>query len=755
MIVRFLHQTSMELLLLLKLRWPLLLPAAAGVWMLIHTQSPTATASQDVNLYAFSEHSNILVISTVVPVLLGVLMLRRDLLHPSYEWMLRLPVSGAGWIAAKWTAGFLYMSLFTLAVHLGYAVSALRMHLPLSSLLHEAVRFSLIYEQSYGISLALGMFLGVLLPLRFALPVAFCGWMFGSIFLQLYVVRTFRLTELKAFYLHPLIDSQLLENEIWSPVLTLPDQADIALFNAAFGLFLLCASWALLGKYRPSLHRGRTSVIALAALALSGAAFIPYANLVQSRTNHQLELAAVSPGEEELEPNHSYSFRLYSIRIEAARLPDNSLQARAVLTVPTESGQLLPADPGRTHVRAHVDGYATFLLYPTLTVDSLQVNGMEAQWQRDGDKLSIPLQQLDAGSDKQTVIVTYHGPIDEWTRGYNNESYLTFIRQGGAYLPANIGWYPLPGGDSLLYKPGGEASIVSERQDMNRFTSADFDVTLTGFQSKMFATLPSAADDKPVKRHFSAAGVSGVSLYGGAFERVTVPGEPVSIVTTPGNREESRRFLERLHERRQYFEGMTGERLSSLRQIIYFPMNLVESPGINRQQYTIGDTFIVPESQHGNLDFYLLDTVTNMLLFGDAGKAINAPAPAQHAPDPSLVSEIRWAFGFMYNEYLQSSAIDNVPVLSDPSLNDNADSYREAIRQMIDAAVMRGDGPKVWKVLNRFRTQGLRLPVPINAAGMRETPAYDFPVITPEEWLREWHRYMPEDGMPRIGSDPN
>ena len=73
MIIRqFFTQTIMELRLLLKLQWPLLLPFGAGLWMLINTHDPVATASQDVNVYANSEHSTILLLTTIVPILLGV-----------------------------------------------------------------------------------------------------------------------------------------------------------------------------------------------------------------------------------------------------------------------------------------------------------------------------------------------------------------------------------------------------------------------------------------------------------------------------------------------------------------------------------------------------------------------------------------------------------------------------------------------------------------------------------------------------------
>ena len=104
------RQAALELRSLLLLRWTLLLPAASGLWMLLHTYSLKPESSQDVNLYASQTHTVLLTLTTAMPLLLGVLLMRRDLLHPSGVWLFRLPLTAWSWVVSKWLGGFLYLS---------------------------------------------------------------------------------------------------------------------------------------------------------------------------------------------------------------------------------------------------------------------------------------------------------------------------------------------------------------------------------------------------------------------------------------------------------------------------------------------------------------------------------------------------------------------------------------------------------------------------------------------------------------------
>ncbi|GIQ67097.1 hypothetical protein PACILC2_56650 [Paenibacillus cisolokensis] len=199
---RWMAQLALELRLLLKYRWPLLLPPAAGLYMAIRLLGGNVYDMADDNLLAFESHAVLMTVTLAVPVLLGVMLIRRDTLHPSYEWSLSLPVSNWTIIGTKWLAGFLYMSLFTLAISAAYAICALKHGMPLSSIAGVLTLTGFMYETYYGISLALGLLLGALMPARFSLPIAFCGWVFGAIFLQLFVAQSLHFYPVRAFFLN-------------------------------------------------------------------------------------------------------------------------------------------------------------------------------------------------------------------------------------------------------------------------------------------------------------------------------------------------------------------------------------------------------------------------------------------------------------------------------------------------------------------------------------------------------------------------
>ena len=97
----------------------------------------------DINLFAAEAHKMLMTVLPSVPILLGVLLIRRDAMNPSYEWILGLPVSNPIIIASKWTAAFLYTSLFTLILEAVYGIIAWQ-HGP-SGLDHMEYRYLLFH----------------------------------------------------------------------------------------------------------------------------------------------------------------------------------------------------------------------------------------------------------------------------------------------------------------------------------------------------------------------------------------------------------------------------------------------------------------------------------------------------------------------------------------------------------------------------------------------------------------------------------
>ncbi len=742
-----LRQAALELKSLLLLRWTLLLPFGAGIWMLLHTYSPNPLSSQDVNLYASSTHAMLLTLTTAIPLLLGVLLVRRDLLHPSGEWLFRLPLSAWGWICAKWIGGFLYMSLYVAAINAAYAASGLRHGLPLGSMASEMGRFALLYVQSYGISLALGLFLGCLLPLRFSLPAAFCAWVFGSLFLQAYVVKVYHWVWLKAFYLQPLLDSDLAGHEVWSSVLAGPELRRLAPFMAFSALVLLTAASALLGRAKPPLRPRKPWLVSIAMLLAAGAAFIPYASLVSDRTEHMESLAAAAPALGQVKDQNAYRFKLDRMKLHVVRRAGGSVEADAEFSVPTPQGRLAAAD-GRSRLQYKHPGEMTLLLYPSMSVRSVRINGNPVSWERTGDQLRIRESLLDPALPVQSVEVGYEGDWNEWLIGSTgSESFLAFSRGDGLYLPASIGWYPLPGGDSLLAKDADGA--LMDRPGSSLAEPIAYELTMEGFRNSLFATIPTAGvSGSGSKLEFQGSARDGITVIGGRFSVVQDPEAELSIITTPGNIREAEKFLDRFRQRREGLSETAGS-LMPLRQVFFFPMDLIGSPAESaiktRSWYAENDTFFIPETEHRNLDSYAEDAMSSLLLFGDTGRGAE-PVRDRRGSVPqekeSMALEIRSAYAYMYNRERGSAPAYRLEAAGTP--------YWEAIRKLIDAAYERGHASLIREALSRLRERGLALPEPARTPAGERSAASHTPRITLKEFMQEWNRLMPEDHLPTI-----
>ncbi|SDS14385.1 hypothetical protein SAMN05444162_0828 [Paenibacillaceae bacterium GAS479] len=735
-----LRQAAMELRSLMLLRWTLLLPAAAAVWMILHTWRLRPESSQDVNLYAADTHIMLLMLTTAIPLLLGVLLIRRDLLHPSAEWLFRLPVSAGGWMASKWLAGFAYMTLYTVAVSAAYAASALRHDVPPYSIWRQIGLYALMYEQAFALSLALGLFLGVLLPLRFSLPAAFCAWVFGSLFLQTYIRPVYELGWLKAFYLQPLFNNSLIGNEAWSFILAKGEMLRIILFGAVFAIFLLTAGAALLGRSKPPLNRRRPWLLTLAALLASTAAFLPFSSLNMERNEHREQLEAAAAQPDELQEPAPYRFQLDRMKLQVNSLPEQTgFEAQATLDIPTIHGKLLPAEGNVLLYRK--ESTVSLLLYSSLEVRSVELNGVPITWERQGDRIQFSEDLLNPYQYTQTVEITYNGGLDEWLSGAGgSESYLAFTRKNAVYLPASLGWYPLPGGDTLLAL--GQDQHLQDRPASNITPNTEYEVVLSGFETQLFGTIQNEEVSSDSTR-FGGVSDSGLTVVGGRFQRIKLAGEPIEIVTTPGNADEANDFLKRFTERRKGLETLTGAPLNSVRQIFFFPMHMIgtpmETPSITRSWYAENDTLFIPQTEHRNLDSYAEDALSTLLLFGDTGRgAENARKEA--LAKPSVALEIRSAYAYLYNK--ESGDKDPYRLQADET------PEWKAIQTLIDAAYERGHAGQIHEVLERLRQFGLTLPEPPRSAAGEWLATDAVPYITMNDFMREWRKLMPDDRLP-------
>lgn len=734
-------QTMLELKLLARLRWPLLLPLPAAGWMLLQTASKDPDSAADINLYAVDAHAMIIIFVMAVPILLGVLLIRRDTLSSSYEWSLSLPMSNTVIIASKWIAGFLYSSLFTLSVQAVYLARAWHYEQTLYSSLKFMFHYSLVYEMAFAAAVALGLVLGALMPLRFSLPIAFCGWVFGSLFVPVFLEQAMQLHPLKAFSLNPLIynSSSAMTGEGWYNSLALLEKVKLYPFVAAFSLFMLAAAAVLIAHARPVRRPKLPVVIMLLTLLLSGIAYIPYGKLWMDRYEQVDIMRASAPSATNLMlPHEPYAFRISSMKLDVKRHPDNKLEMTAVIGLPTNNGKLIPAAPKIEQVRPRVEGHVSFLLDPLLNVQKLEVNGAPVLWKRQGQLLSFESKALiEGGGDEHIIEIHYGGAINRWMPSYTKESYVAFAVGESVFLPGYFGWYPIPGGGGLY----SDSDNLQPRGDTARYLRADFELTASGFPGPLYSTLQTAPDDSPGRRHFVQQNAEAPDLFGGDFITVQIENEPIAMITTKSREQAGKQFLQSLNKQRSFYESWAGKPLDSIRQIVYFPMGSLWN--WMNAGYTTGNTIYISAQLYQGLDVHRTQAIMSHLLFGDSVGIYQHVNSWQDYKNPdesySMVQEIRSLI--LSLEHLDSLTPEE---LAAASYSISIFDLSKPMTKMVKEAYLEGNSDLVKRVLRRFYDQGLQVKdyhekTAFITQMMTYPVRYQIPKINWQTWLTVWN----------------
>ncbi len=744
----WLNQTKLELILLLRMRWPLLLPLAAGVLIGFQLDGLSSADSGSLRLRLIETMGTFHTLSLALPMLLGVLLVRRDLLHPAYEWMHALPVNNAAYLLGKAFAGLLYLMLIPAATGIAYAIAYLRAGLPAADLLGSYLPILLHQSGSYAVTLVLGMTIGVLVPGRFALPIAFCGWLFGSVFLQEFIVVRLGWYPLKPFFLHHFLNASFMVNEGWSGALQ-NEYAAFLPFVLLFTVFMLAWSAAAVGRARPEGSPHRQLIATLVALLAAAAVYWPYAEMWTDRYAHLRVLALAAPLEDDTKPHALYGFAVESARAEVTKQSEQGIRVTAAFEVPLIGNRPVAMLGGTASPWEHAPGSLTFLLHPSMHVSEARLDGATVSVERVGDRLSLPLGDI---ADRKTasmaqVEIQYSGSLDEWAYGPGGESLWAFIRERGVYLPGHIGWFPIPGGDSLFYRG---ASTVHDRVDAAyRSAPVDFELTLRGFGALPFyASLPRAAgapgDGDNVVR-FAGSDTSIPSLYGGNFIEVGRLDEEPTIVTTSANVPASGQYLQELKRRIAYYDAWLGkdEIDGGLGQIIYLPNHGTNSYWYGTSEYSAGNTMFLTQYTHSGLAADELQSAVRRYLFGDNDFALYSDLTEG---SPSIVGELRQAIWMMYE--LEHEDVSE-RWISAPYVAVSPDGIpiMEHIAGMLREAVADGRTAQARGALESFYRKGLSIQASSfgYAGSHTPSPVSTYPVITYQDWLQVWQQFEAGD----------
>ncbi|GIP35494.1 ABC transporter permease [Paenibacillus sp. J2TS4] len=715
---RWLRQIKLEAKQLTSLPLSLLflLPLLYGLWFAYNLSAIAPPASENLYTFAYQFQKVQFVLSLGVAIMLGILLIRIDYHRPGYSWMNSMPISAWTRITAKFTVGFVYLSLFTLAMAIVFVYFGFSRELPPIVIWEYMWLFALQYEWSYAITLALSMFLGAFISNRISYLIGFCVWLFGTFFLDLFIINRYALYPLTAFHLSQFLTDSILESEVWGHTLINNELWLAKGFVLAFTLLLLILVVTYLTMLRPT---GRKKVwlgMSTAAMIVSILCFIPYGQLWVNRYD---EYAVIKKDaltyEEQFLGEEPWQFHINDYRLSVTRRPNNEISVEAVLTIPNfvknSSGSSLP-----------------LMLNRKMEVTEARWNSQPVEWKRSGDQLILEAAEPDYSLTAQTLELSYNGPLYEWLLLSNRPSIPVFLYGQQAFLPAYSAWYPLPGNPYRYYK--GMDGKLYLNTDAGLPGKASFHVEFLGFEQKLHATLPSVHSGLGMQL-FEAEQADGITALSGGFIEVTLPGEALKIVTTPSNKLEAERFLYYLSKHLNYYRSWLEDPPRHLEQVLY--LSLINQGYNGGSARLTGNSLMLAETLTHNLDNYQIGKTVHAFLFGDLYTSF--AMESEEDKPYSMVGLIRNAFYYLYlreemqlthEQIAKGSTLGVYPLLS---LNSGTDVY-----QMIDQAIADGQIERVKKLLNHYYSQGLTIDLAPSGSGI--------PMITEEDWLDNWKRVV-------------
>ncbi|WP_028986329.1 ABC transporter permease [Thermicanus aegyptius] len=706
----------------------LLLPILFGIWFAFDLSAISPPRSEDLYHFAYDFHKVKQTLSLGVAVFLGMHMVRRDLKKPSYDWLGSLPVSSATLLTAKYAAGVLYLTLFTLAMSMVYAAFALMRRMTLPEIGTYLTFFGLQYEWSYGVTLALAMSLAVFIKGRVAYLIGFNAWMFGTFFMDIFIVSQNDLYPLKTFHLNQFFRHSPLEQEVWGMRLAQKEIWFSRLFVAAFILLLMVLMIAVLKGIRPSRTYRWWIGLSAASFILALAAFLPYGLLWQERYQAFAEKAKDAAAMGTRGVVHRFPIRSYEIDLMVN--PQGELSVSASMEIPKEEVEKSPLP---------------FTLNPIFHVTEAFADGQAVPFSQEGDLVRVNPSTHSPPSDPVRITLRYTGKAIDWNYDSGLYDYFhAFVDEKTVYLRAEAGWYPLAGETGLYHISSGSGK---EKLFLNNHLpthASQFTVRIYGVKNKVYSTLPEGKTRDPEsnqddQNHF-AGEANAVSLYSGDLTEVKLPQESTVVITSPSNRLEAERYLLRFTEMKRYYTGWLEKPLNPLQRIFYFsplgnPQNFFEEPG--------PDYYLIAESTFHNLDERQLVNAVNKLLFNDIEPRTFFSEEPSDVTNHSIASEIRFAFYYLYGRdalhLTRQEAMDSIRMPPDseekrfptPIYNPERHPVLNPILEEIDRAIDAGKTEQVKKVLNHFRSKGLT-----RMDDESHEPLY--PRITLEDWHAVW-----------------
>lgn len=676
------------------------------------------------HLYDFYSFSHTFSLGAFI--LLGILLMRKDVMKSSYEWIGALPVPGWIYITAKFTAGILYASLFPVLMSVIYTCIAWSFGYPSDLLLRELSFFGLQCELSYMICLSIGMALAVIIRNRSVYLAGSIIWIFSTFFLDTIVISRFGLYPLRAFHLSQFLIDSFLEDDAWGLWLSLEEFRNSRIF--ILSLVILLLGFCVYKMHL--LHTSRYKIISLIVVAVLGAgsilAYYPYGKFwaekyaIQHRKAEGSKLNAESGKVYDKKP----PFEVKSYELDLDISSGKSLKAKAGLIIKPEE---LP------------DQAISFTLNPSFHVKQISIEGTQIPFSQTGSLVEIDRSLFDFSKESQKLEWVYEGSyFDASYSRHGYEHIFGFIQEPYLLLNEEVAWYPLPGYLPLVatmdydqYYPTLEELKITDSY-YNRFFAfprTDMDIRVKGFANSIYSTIPLTSEENGV-RHFKGDNIPGASLLAGELINITNASHTATVVTTPGNKQGAEGLLSQLNEiRKQYAAWLDESKMTFPEHIFYIKGKHAGFPelGLFTSISVRGNSLVIGETRS-----FSLDKVSNYpeeyMLFGDINSNIYSSKESF-----ALVRCIREVI-LRWNE-LEHDALDNeygnLKVMLD---NKEVESEKKLVLSQILQALQEGKLNQVKRALAACHKQGLSLPSMYELAHQSNS----FQTLTLEQWNTIW-----------------
>lgn len=556
---KWLHQFRFEMGMIFRNPWLLMMPLFLGIWMFYLIQDGFSS-----EMFVQRTHSSIAITHTMslgLVMLLGILSIRRDIRRRSYEWSDALPVSNTTKVTAKYTVALLYCTLFTLVSSAILTYLSAQTGVDASVTVDYIKYYATTYEISYAVTLALAMLLAISIPNRVVYLIGFCGWMFGTFFMEIFLIERLYLYPLRTFHLSQLFISGQMNSEIWGMALVNEEIIFSRLFVISFTLLMIVVGIAILNNLRRTKYVSILWGSVILALLLAGGSFVPYESMWQQRYA-QNDQKLKDPTVKTIDEDTSYQrpeFTISHYDISINRGGEDYLEAKAVMNVQ------IPAYEGIKEL--------PFTLNRTFTVSKVKLNGVETSFDHQGDKLTIIYE--DKFSEAVQVEVEYAGTMMDYIlRSSGNGDFAAFVKGPNVFLPQYIAWYPLAGYQSVYVKEinASYVRVAPIYYATAKRSPAYFQLILTGFESPIYTSIPEKERSEG-RQVFEGSVRDKVTLIGGTMQEVQHPDLPVNLVTSPYSVSAANDILDRWNQMYHYFGSWMPDFKPKINQLIYVAIN--------------------------------------------------------------------------------------------------------------------------------------------------------------------------------------